>query len=268
MDDDHDMEAAFLFFTMALFLLANRRKRDATGARRRWWVHPINELRADEGAWTLVIKRFRNEFPDKHMSCLRVTKEVFDQILTVVRPAIEKQDTQLRPAIPPEQRLCVTLFYLSTGDSFRTIALFFRMGESTVRSIVYDTCRGIWDTMSAEHLKTPTTVERWTTIAKDFERQWNFPNCVGSIDGKHCPVQAPPNSGSEYFNYKKHFSIVLMAVSDANYKFTYVDVGAAGRWSDAGTFENCSLNTALSTTGLNLPADRILGMAAKDLVLL
>ena len=46
-----------------------------------------------------------------------------------------------------------------------------------------------------------------------------------------------------------------MAVSDAMYRFVYVDVGTAGRWSDGGTFDNCSLNRKLTEGRLNLPAD-------------
>ena len=158
-----------------------------------------------------------------------------------------------RRAIPPDQRLCVTLFYLATVDSFKTVALLFRMGESTVRKIVYDTCQALWDNMSSDYLRTPTTAEEWIKIAESFESNWNFPHCVGAIDGKHCAIQAPPLSGSEYFNYKRNFSIVLMAACDANYKFTYVDAGTSGRWSDGGTFDHCSLNAQLSAGDLNLP---------------
>ena len=251
MDDDLDYAAGLLFFTIAAIYLSRDR-----GANRpvRWWVHPINQVREHEGAWSLLMERFRHEFPDKHHGCMRVSKDQFDVILSFVQPAIQKQDTQLRKCIPADQRLCVTLVYLATGDSFQTLALLFRIGESTARAIVYETCQALWETTSGTFLKTPTTPEEWQAIAAEFHRQWNFPHCLGSIDGKHCAMQAPANTGSHFYNYKKHFSMVLMAVSDASYKFTYVDVGTPGRWSDGGTFDYCSLNACMEAGNLNVPA--------------
>lgn len=46
-----------------------------------------------------------------------------------------------------------------------------------------------------------------------------------------------------------------MALVDANYMFTYVDIGCQGRISDGGVFKNTSLWTALENNQLMLPLD-------------
>ena len=51
----------------------------------------------------------------------------------------------------------------------------------------------------------------------------------------------PKKSGSEYFNYKGYFSLVLLALVDADYKFLWVNMGASGSSSDAQIFNRCKL---------------------------
>lgn len=82
---------------------------------------------------------------------------------------------------------------------------------------------------------------------------WNFPHCLASIDGKHVLIQAPPNSGSDYYNYKEQFSIVLLAIVDANYNFIYANIGAKGKSSDSGVFQKTAFHRALADNQLNWP---------------
>ena len=99
--------------------------------------------------------------------------------------------------------------------------------------------------------------DQWRAVAEEFEAKWQFPHCVGAIDGKHVKIQPPPGSGSYYLNYKGCHSIVLMAVANANYEFIYIDVGANGRVSDGGVWGNCTLSKCLdeeNNAGLPPPA--------------
>lgn len=94
----------------------------------------------------------------------------------------------------------------------------------------------------------------WLKIAKEFNERANFPNCLGAVDGKHIRIIKPERSGSLYMNYKHYFSIGLLAIADANYKFIYVDVGSYGKDSDSTIFKNSALWENLKKNNLNIPA--------------
>uniref|UniRef100_A0A182XQ44 DDE Tnp4 domain-containing protein n=1 Tax=Anopheles quadriannulatus TaxID=34691 RepID=A0A182XQ44_ANOQN len=53
-------------------------------------------------------------------------------------------------------------------------------------------------------------------IVQGFEEKWNFPHTLGAIDGKHVMIKAPPHSGTDYFNYRRFFSVVFLGVVDSN----------------------------------------------------
>jgi hypothetical protein len=123
-----------------------------------------------------------------------------------------------------------------------SVSYSYRIAPSTVHSIVISTCEAIWKKLSPIELPQPTE-EIWKNIAEEFYCIWQFPNCIGAIDGKHIQIQAPHNSGSLFFNYKKTFSVVLLALVDANYKFVIIDVGGYGKSSDGGLFSRSGLGS-------------------------
>uniref|UniRef100_A0A3B3T7P1 DDE Tnp4 domain-containing protein n=1 Tax=Paramormyrops kingsleyae TaxID=1676925 RepID=A0A3B3T7P1_9TELE len=116
--------------------------------------------------------------------------------------------------------------YSASGDSLRSLAFSYRLGHAIVSNSVHMVCAAI---------------------------EKNFPNCLGAVDGKHVTIQAPPLSVSQYFNYKKTFSIVLLALVDADYRFLVIQVGDFGRTSDGGVYAGSELGRRMASGTLNVP---------------
>ena len=150
-----------------------------------------------------------------------------------------------------------------TGDAIITIAYNFRIGVLTARQIILGVCTVIWDALASIHMPVTSEVE-WHTIANDFFMRWNFPNCIGAIDGKHIMIQCPVNSGSFFYNYKSYFSIVLLAVASADYRFVMVDIGAYRSSNDSGVLNNTALFKCLKKKKLGIPPSKQLPNDTKE----
>ena len=161
-----------------------------------------------------------------------MSPQKFTELYNLVAPDITKKSTNMREAISAKQRLAVG-------------------------RIIFETCQAIWNRLyEAGGMTTPNTEEQWVQIADEFEYHWNFPNCLGAIDGKHINMLASPNAGSAYYNYKGRHSIVLMAVCDAKYQFIMVEIGQCGRQSDGSVYNNGDNGYAIENNTLNIPNDR------------
>ncbi len=147
----------------------------------------------------------------------------------------------------------MTLRFLASGESLWSLAVQFRVGTSTASTIVKHTCNALYDAMADSYLPAPTNEEDWVKIAKGFYDKWNFPHCLGALDGKHIRMKCPANAGSTFFNYKGFHSIVLLALVDASYRFVIIDVGASGREGDATVFHTSMLADGIHEITLHIP---------------
>lgn len=129
---------------------------------------------------------------------------------------------------------------MATGESFHSLAFAFRISYSYISRIVQTTLSALDKKLMPIFLP-PLTHEELKTKALEFERKWHFPNCTGAVDGKHVRILCPASTGSLYFNYKSYYSVVLLAVVDANYKFIFTDVGSYGKEGDSGIFDKSNI---------------------------
>ena len=94
-----------------------------------------------------------------------------------------------------------------------------------------------------------------------------MPHAVGALDGKHIAPKKLKKSGSDYFKYKGYFSVVLLALVDADYKFLWVKVGASGSLSDAQVFNRSKLKRRIENRTMGIPPPEPLGPGGRSALL-
>uniref|UniRef100_A0A915DU80 DDE Tnp4 domain-containing protein n=1 Tax=Ditylenchus dipsaci TaxID=166011 RepID=A0A915DU80_9BILA len=116
------------------------------------------------------------------------------------------------------------------GPTYSAVAPQFVIGDSTVHDICKEVSEAIVTAMQTEYLPTPTR-QTWERSAERFNRLRQFPKTLGAIDKKHIAIVKPEHSGAAFFNYKKFYSIVLLAIADAESRFLMVDISSPLRHS-------------------------------------
>ena len=92
------------------------------------WIRDIYEERKEKGEYHLSIKELRLHDAEYFFKCFRMIPAVFEELLNWMGPHLQKKnDTQMRKAIGPSERLSACLRYLSTGDAQVTIATSYRI---------------------------------------------------------------------------------------------------------------------------------------------
>ena len=205
------------------------------------------------GHFENLLRELSLETPDLYKNFLRIDEALFNEIVEKVRPHLQKRFTNFRPPLEVGLRVAITLRFLATGDSYRSLGYSFRVANNTISLLVPETCRAIVAAFHEDVIKLPRTQQEWKKVADGFEEKWNFPHVLGALDAKHVRIKNPALGGSMYFNYKKFYSIVLKALVDADYKFLYLDIGAVGSESDGGIFAQTRLNTLIERMQANFP---------------
>ncbi|XP_055919373.1 putative nuclease HARBI1 [Eupeodes corollae] len=188
-----------------------------------------------------------------------MNEDSFKELLSIVQNSIQKRNSVMREAIPAEESLAMVLRFLATGETFRSLDFQTRLSRSHISNVMIACCKAIYDGLRNKYLEFPSTVRQWEEIANSFENKWQFPLCLGALDGKHIAFRAAKTDGAYYYNYKGFNSIVLLAMCDATYKFTYIDIGCNGRINDAGVLNRGDLRGIIDQAHQYFPPDKVIG---------
>ncbi len=206
----------------------------------------------------------RIEDPAGFQNFVSCEPAMFQEIVDRLTPLICKLDTNYHKALDPGLKVAIALRYMATADSSKSLQYGFCVAYNSICLLIAEVTSAIVDAYHEEVILTPTTPDNWMVIANNNSRNWQYHHCLGAIDGKHVAIRKPLNAGSYYYNYKNFHSIILMALVDGDYKFTWVEVGANGTSSDAQIFEDCGLKAAIDQQVIGFPPPDCLPDDDKD----
>ena len=227
----------------------------------RKWI----KRREEKGYYNNIVQELSIEDTAEYKEMLRMCHHDLLKVLEFVEADITPHQVMGgHKVISAAERITLTLRFLATGETYKSLSYQFRISRAAISYIIEEVCDAIVKNMAPEFLKVPSSPEEWLTIAQKFEERWQFPNCIGAIDGKHVVMQPPREAGSHYYNYKHTHSIVLMAVAGPDYECIYADVGTNGRISDGGVWNKCGLSKAIENNSLSLPKPKCLLYGTKE----
>ena len=135
--------------------------------------------------------------------------------------------------------VCVTMRYSCVERAGPTLCIRRRSLCASGFLCMHKTVRGARRT-NAHARRTPAMRRaRWTNARHTRSTRW--------------ACKCPPNSGSLYYNYKGLYTVVLMALVDAGYKFIWAVIGGMGSASDAQIYNASELKECVEDGSLGFP---------------
>lgn len=85
--------------------------------------------------------------PDNWRNYLRMDEYSYIALLKLVTPIIEKQNTILKSAISPQERLTTMLHYLATGRNYEDLKFSTLISPQSLEKIILETCGAIFQVL-------------------------------------------------------------------------------------------------------------------------
>ena len=106
--------------------------------------------------------------PNDFLNFVRMDTDLFDELLALVAPEIEKSSTIMREAIPVTQRLSTTLRYLASGNTFEDLKFLTAMSPQSIANIVMETCTALIKCLK-EYIKVSNDIFNFKSFYLNFQ---------------------------------------------------------------------------------------------------
>lgn len=116
------------------------------------------------------MKHLRDSDEKSFKNFVRVDS-LYNKTMDDLGPRLQKRENDFRKPLSTGLKLAITLRYLATGDSYKSLSYGFRVAHNTVAIVVREVCQAIYDHFHETAFKFPTTEEQWKKVAHGFYEQ-------------------------------------------------------------------------------------------------
>ena len=141
------MEELLIYTALALALRSKTKKKRTRSKWAKAWLLKRNNL-----SHINLLKDLTLE-PGDWYNYLRMDNETYLHLLHLVAPHIRKNDSAMRRAITPHERLSVTLRFLATGRSYEDLKFSAAISAQSLGVIIPETCAAIYKVLKKKYLK-------------------------------------------------------------------------------------------------------------------
>ena len=82
-----------------------------------------------------------------------MTEGNFDELLSLLRERITKQDTIMRSAVAPGLKLAIIICYLAIGSIFTDLQYQFRVHKITISKFIPEVCEVLYEALKDKYMK-------------------------------------------------------------------------------------------------------------------
>mmetsp|Transcript_4994 Transcript_4994/g.9653 ORF Transcript_4994/g.9653 Transcript_4994/m.9653 type:complete len:458 (-) Transcript_4994:81-1454(-) len=174
---------------------------------------------------------------------LRIPRKLFLRMVRELTPYFPRLPSQRPDTLSVGERLALTLaFLMNEGGGLQKVVKLFGRSVDTVRSCVADMCELICRVYFADVICLPTLSQIREISASLFTHR-RLPLVFGAIDGKHFEVSGGVDCNERQMlrNYKKYWSLNVIAMADHHYRFRSVGLFFNGSVCDGTAFREGEL---------------------------
>ena len=208
-------------------------------APRRFWVKPGRSRTWWDNFVANIVPM--EEWREKFL----MSRRSFYSLCEKLSPYIEGETTRMRDPIEVDKQVALTLYYLSDEGRMRKTANAFGLSRASVSVVVRKVCKAISEQLGQQLIKLPKTEAEVTEKVNLFSTRYDFPICLGAVDGTHVEIKQLSGNATDYINRKSRFTINVQACCDCDCLFMDVVVKWPGSVHDVRVFTNSSLTAVL-----------------------